>query len=236
MVPVLGLLLLLAVTAVVWYLAWQRSVAPIDPSSVRASAVAGPTAEVAPRPTAVFLGDSYVQGQGASTSSSRWSSLVASGRGWDEVNLGLGGTGYVTTAGPEGCGLEFCPSIEAQVTPAVARAPDVVVVSGGQNDLTRYADDPETVDAAVTAVFTELRRQLPRARLIAVGPSTPQAGSDAVEGLDADVRSAAAAAGAEFVSLLDPSVITPGVVTSDGAHVDDAGHRAIADRVLATVP
>ena len=234
--PVLGLLLLAVLTGLVWYLAWQRLATPVPSTRTRSAVVVTPTAEVPQRPTAVFLGDSYVQGRGASAPSSRWSSLVAGERGWDEVNLGLGGTGYVATSGPEGCGLDFCPSVEAQVAAAVARAPDVVVVAGGQNDFTSYQDDPEAVDAAIAATFEQLRRQLPAARLVAVGPSTTRAVGAVAEAVDVDVRTAAAAVGAQYVSLLEPNVIAPGTVLPDGAHVDDAGHRAIADRVLAAVP
>jgi lysophospholipase L1-like esterase len=239
---VLGVVLLLAVTAALCYLAWQRNVALTDPVRTSAAAapaapaeVPSPTATTPARPTAVFLGGSTTQGQGASTPATRWSSLVASARGWDEVDLGLGGTGYVTTAGPEGCGLEFCPNVETRVADAVARDPDVVVVSGGEDDLASYEDDPDTVGDAVATTFSELRRQLPRARLVAVGPSTPGAVDDAVEGLDADVRAAATAAGAEYVSLLEPDVLTV-EAAAPGARFDDAGHRAIAERVLAAVP
>ena len=39
---------------------------------------------------AVFIGDSYTRGTGASSPALRWTSLVAAARGWQEQNLGLG--------------------------------------------------------------------------------------------------------------------------------------------------
>jgi lysophospholipase L1-like esterase len=49
------------------------------------------------------------------------------------------------------------------------------------------------------------------------------------------VQAAAHRVGAEYVSLIDPRVIEERMVDLDGVHVNDEGHRAIADRVLAGI-
>ncbi|POH58744.1 SGNH/GDSL hydrolase family protein [Cryobacterium zongtaii] len=217
----------------------------LPPATPAPTASAPPTASSAPTdapppPTdpavAVFLGDSYTQGWGASNPTMKWTTLVAYAAGWTEVNEGQGGTGYVTMAGVSGCGQDDCPTYPDRVADIVAAAPDVVVIAGGQNDRWALATDPELVQAAVDRTFSLLREGLPNARLIAVGPSTAEPATAMITDLDGWVRAAADRVDAEYVSLLDPVVIQSDMVVSDGVHVNDAGHRAIADRVLDTVP
>lgn len=185
---------------------------------------------------AVFIGDSYTQGTGASTPALRWTSLVAAGRGWQETNLAFGGTGYRKTAGVSSCGRTFCPSYRDVVAQAVAADPQVVVVSGGQNDFRSFETDPAEVVAAIDKTYATLRRGLPDARVIAVGPSTPGKVNATVRGVDAAVQKAARANGAIYVSLIEPQlVITPEMVLPDRTHVNDDGHRAIAERVLSAL-
>jgi len=201
------------------------------PVSLRPPAESPPS--MAPGDTAaVFLGDSYTQGWGASTPSLRWSALVAAGSGWVEVNQGEGGTGFVSISGPGGCGQDRCPTYLERVPEVLAVHPAVVVIAGGQNDLGQIDADPAGVRAAVDATYDEIRQGQPDARIIAVGPSLAQPANAQIETLDRWVRAAAARVGAEYVSLLEPDVIEPDMVASDGVHVNDAGHRAIADRVL----
>ena len=184
---------------------------------------------------AVFLGDSYTQGWGASEPDRRWSALVAHDAGWVEVNQGQGGTGFVATSGLGGCGLVYCPTYLERVPDVIAVHPDVVVIAGGQNDLTALAADPDAVRAAVDATYDQVRDGLPQARIVAVGPSTAQPGNALIVELDGWVRAAAARVGAEYLSLIDPPVIDQESVAPDGVHVTDAGHRAIAERVLAGI-
>jgi lysophospholipase L1-like esterase len=197
------------------------------------SGPAGETPSIGPGDTAaVFLGDSYTEGWGASDPSLRWSALVAAEAGWVEVNHGQGGTGFVTTAGVSGCGAMQCPTYVERVQDVVDVQPDVVVIAGGQNDLMSLDADPDSVRAAIVQTYEEIRRELPQARIIAVGPSLAQPGNDLIETLDGWVQSAATSVGADYVSLIDPVTIKPEMVSPDGVHVNDDGHRAIADRVL----
>lgn len=185
---------------------------------------------------AVFIGDSYTHGTGASSPGLRWTSLVAAQRGWQETNLGFGGTGYFTAAGLQGCGRPVCPSYRAVVEQAVAAEPDVVVVAGGQNDFPAFETDRARVTKAIDQTYASLRRELPDVRLIALGPSTAGKVNATVTAFDAAVERAAQANGVTYVSLIRPApVITPSMVLPDGAHVNDEGHRAIADRVLSAM-
>lgn len=194
--------------------------------------------EISPTPSrssspAVFIGDSYTQGTGASSEERRWTTLVAEDRGWDEINLGLGGTGYLTTAGIQGCGQDFCPNYQEVVIEAADLKPRIVIVSGGQNDFLKFGQDPATVKNAINGTLKDLRKSLPKAKIVVVGPSTTGKVRGAVVDMDAAVQKSSRAVGATYISLLKPrSVIEADMVLPDKTHVDDSGHRAIAQRVL----
>jgi lysophospholipase L1-like esterase len=194
-----------------------------------------PTPTPTAAPDAVFLGDSYTLGRGASARALGWTTLVAQKTGWTEVNQGVGGTGYNTVSGLVGCSAEYCPTYVTRAMDVIAADPDIVVVSGGQNDRPWLAADPAAVRAAVDETYRLIRQGLPDARIIAVGPSTPEAATPAITELDAWVQAAALRVDAEYVSLLDPVTITAPMVAPDGVHVNDSGHRAIAARVIAAV-
>lgn len=205
--------------------------APASAGSTSESRTVRPSAAAAPKPVVAFIGDSYTQGAGAEPSSEKWTSQLSAAMNWDERNFGLGGTGYLQTAGLAACGLDTCPNYQATALEAIQDNPSIVVVSGGQNDFPSYAENPVAVQAAIATTFVEIRNALPDVEIIAVGPSTPGETTDAVLGLDKDVRDTAEAFGAQYVSLLDPPVIDPANILPDGAHVNNAGHTAISRRV-----
>lgn len=189
------------------------------------------TAPAAPRPVVAFVGDSYTQGVGAEPPSERWTSVLSAAMNWDERNFGVAGTGYLATADAQACGRDTCPNYQTTALDAVATAPSIVVVSGGQNDVAAYGDDPTAVQEAIAATYIEIRRALPEAKIVAVGPSVPGEPTDAALGVDRDVRDTAETFGAQYVSLLDPPVIDPTNVLPDGENVDNLGHSAISRRV-----
>lgn len=190
-----------------------------------------PLAAAAPGsyPTVAFIGDSYTWGSGASTVDKRWTSLVAARMGWLEFNVGEGGTGYLKT-------FENRPNYYGQLDEITALRPDIVVVAGGQNDQdTLTAKSPELF-AAVSHFYVQLRSRLPRARIIGLGPSFPDALTPERFEFDRVVRDAVRAVGGQFISLIRPTpVIDPAMLEPDRVHVGDAGHAAIADRVLANL-
>lgn len=198
----------------------------------RTLAAAEPSQEF---PIASFIGDSYTQGTGASSKEVRWSTLVARQLGWDELNVGRGGTGYVATASRQGCGLEYCPSYPEMIPFASGPKVQTVIVSGGYNDFKAYASNPVPIDDAIRKTFSMLRAEMPTVKIVAVGPSSPGTVTDSIRSMDATVRAAAAGVGAQYISLLEPNVTTRDMLSEDGVHVNDAGHKAIADRVTAAL-
>lgn len=199
----------------------------------------GPAEATAPRSTittanstdAVFIGDSYTQGVGASGPAARWVTLVSLKEGWEPQNLGRSGTGYLSSGTPSECGQVKCLNFVEMVPLAIAAKPDVVFVSGGQSDFELFLKDRASVLTAIDTTFASLRTGLPDTPIYAIGPSTTGTVSKAVVEFDSAVRAAAARAGATYVSLLEPNVIRPTFIAADRVHVNDAGYAAIAARI-----
>lgn len=183
-----------------------------------------------PAPVALFVGDSYTVGQDA-TPARRWSTVVSHRMGWTELNVAIGGTGFVSRF-PNRARLSYPEQIAAVRNPEQV---DVVVIAGGQNDFNDVREDPQQVFEAVSSTYSAAVRRFPDAQIVAVGPSTQRQVGLEVRAIDSAVRAAAEKYDATYVSLLDPNVIRKKFVSQDGVHVTNQGHRAIANRVLAQI-
>lgn len=225
------------IAAVVVSTSLNRALPPVSEKVASAYASGQTLAPVTKQPVgpmASFIGDSYTQGTGASSTETRWSTLVSRQLGWDEFNNGHGGTGYVTTAKGTGCPGAICPAFADSVATAVGPNVKAVVVSGGYNDFKTFATDPAGVTAGIDKTFDSIRAASPTVKIIALGPTVPGNVTPTVEAFDQAVQAAAARVGAQYISLIDPDVSSKDMLT-DGVHVNDAGHKAIADRVIAAL-
>lgn len=227
--PYIGLAVLAVVTlgAIMFaFLAPQPEV-PVS-AKVQEVASAPPTAAIATGKVTVaaFIGDSYTGGAGASNPNKRWTTLVAKQRGWFEKNYGLGGTGYVTEAGAEGCGKAKCPNY-AGVLDEVAKAePNVLVISGGRND--RWSSE-SSFAAATTDLFQQAKAKLPNARIFVTTPvwDDEQAPAE-IERMRGQVTKAATAAGITVLDIGEPLQGQPSITAADGFHPNDAGYALLA--------
>lgn len=189
----------------------------------------------APPPPArvVFLGSSTTAGAGASRPERRWSSIVSRRLGWIEVNRGLS-TSTLTSIG------RLTPSGEQRWREAIAGPPaDAVFVMYGANDVLARVPlgDPETPGTfrhAAAAVLDGLREALPGAALVVCAPQPSRATAAEREPYDLALAEAARAAGAHFVAAGSafPEERLP-ELTVDRLHLNDAGHAAVAEFVLA---
>lgn len=178
----------------------------------------------------VFLGDSYTAGAGASSVSTRWSSLVAGRMGWTEVNMAYGGTGYLRSVlsptSQLACAREYCPSYSELIDEVVEATPDIVIVNGGRNEASSV---DATWHVGVDQFFDDLRAALPTVGIVATSPIWDDDPALAImEEMRGRVRTAVVSVGGTYVTLGDPLLGRPDYVAADGVHPNDDGHAAIA--------
>lgn len=194
------------------------------------SETASPTPSAEPMPVALFIGDSYTDGAGATDDTSRWTTLVSVELGWAEVNYGFGGTGYATALVGEVCTRDECPAYPGAVELAAGEMPDVIVVSGGRND----SADMVAFQAGVDATFEALAATFPGVPVVVTSPlwDDDPAPDDLAQKAEI-VEAAAASAGATYLDLGQPLFGHAEYVIDDGIHPDDDGHAAIAETFVA---
>ena len=175
-------------------------------------------------PFVSFIGDSWTAGVGA-TDEVGYAPLTGRLLGWQHRVLGVGGSGYVR-------GGSGNVPFDERIPAAVAGNPDVVVVQGTINE--RSTPSPELA-AAVTDTLTRLVAGAgPDTTVLVVGAShVPGVPVQYVDKVNDVVRAEAARQGLLFVDVAaevwsdpaDPSI------WADPYHVNDAGARAIAERL-----
>ncbi len=207
------------------------SPAPVPPQRLPTA----PPAAAVPDTIALFLGDSATAGSGASRGSARWTSLVSAERGWRELNLGRRGTGYTASPPADVCSYSRCPSFLRMATRVADEDPDVVVIAGGQNDTFLAHDDPDLERRAIQATFATVRAGAPDALIVAIGPAPIWGAGETLRAIDAEVEAAVRSVCGVFLSLVDPPLLDPEFLADDGLHLGDAGHEAVAKRVLAAL-
>ncbi|WP_144009651.1 SGNH/GDSL hydrolase family protein [Enemella evansiae] len=214
----------------------------------------GPSASAAARTeTVVGLGDSVTSGFAADESyvEDLASSLTSSDTAARADNYGVAG---LTTTGL--LAQLALPGVRASLADA-----DVVVITIGANDFTVLDADSAALPAQLAAlradvgqILTEVQAYAPGARVVLTGywnaftdasiSGADQAYTDAAMGLtrqlNDELQQAAAEAGVEYVDLIAAfdaaSTDWATLLADDGDHPNDAGHRAIAAAVRATLP
>ena len=193
---------------------------PRDAGAPRSSgSAATPTSSGSAQPVAVFIGDSYTVGTGTSLRGSGFTAILGAARGWEAINLAVAGTGYATS-----------PDYAAVIPVAVSHEPEIVVVSGGRNDLAggTIAD----IEPAVVEFYSQLRDALPDARIIVTSPLWDEAPTppELVE-LRHIVEREAERVGAEYVDLGDMFEGRTDLIAADGLHPNEEGLQLIAERI-----
>jgi lysophospholipase L1-like esterase len=172
-----------------------------------------------------FLGDDYTAGVGANPQSRSWTQLVGKQLHAEVTVVGESGAGYAKKSGN---GKTYSSLLDK----VVASAPDLIVVSGGRNDV---GDAPSTLHAATRALFANLHQRLPNARLLAIAPwwgDSPHPGS--LKAVDQAVRSGVRAAGGKYLNKSDPLGGHPAFM-KDAADPNNKGYRAIAASVASAI-
>lgn len=207
-----------------WTLAASAAAALIATGCAGPTAPAAqPTTASADAPVVLFLGDSYTEGTGLATEDlpTRWSTVLSGRQSWTEINAGCNGSGY-TQRGV--CGTTYAERLAflSDVDP------DIVIVSGGVNDL---GATEQLIDTQVSETFVDLRQTFPDVPLYAVngifytGDATPPL----LTHLNESVAREVAKVGGMYLAIGDPLLGEPELMASDGLHPNPAGHALIAD-------
>jgi capsular exopolysaccharide synthesis family protein len=238
--PVIKVTAVLVATAIVAATAFAMTNAQAAAKSSSANLPTIPIASATATATAkkaVFIGDSLVAGAGGGGTT--WTGLVSADLGWTDTNLGRGGTGYATSvrgaAGPNACGLQYCPSFVEMADSAIAVKPDIVVISGGENDGNNTVQ-AKSVQAAATKLFTQLRTGLPNAKIVVLSPlwrATPMPAS--LLAIAAEVKQAAANTGVTYVDVGNPLQGQPSMFSADGTNPNAAGYKKLAITITKAV-
>jgi acyl-CoA thioesterase-1 len=182
-------------------------------------------------PRLLVIGDSYAQGFAAAPLTKGFAYLVGSDLGWKTEVKGVGGTGF-TYGGPNGAHEDYTTRIKSYIA-AGGTAPDVIVLEGSQNDYRSVG----TVTKAVVTDVGLLKKAYPKSTIVLFGPAAPQPLQAQLSTIDAADAAAATQLGIPYISPFRQNWFTTANTKqygySDGAHLNTAGHRYLADRFLA---
>lgn len=193
-------------------------------------------------PRLIVMGDSFVEGTGATGITSFGKKTARLLDWWDAWASGVGSTGYVEpgTTGK----VKFRDRVQADV---IDHAPDVVVVAGGIND---RLHPPSSVGTEAGLLFDAIISGVPAVELLVVGPWWPNGSppADILAVRDA-IKAKATARGLLFVDPIAEGWITGNgnagapngsgnadvYISSDGTHPTPAGHRYLGRRLAARI-
>lgn len=182
-------------------------------------------------PRLVIFGDSYTQGFAATPMTNGYAYLVAKDLGWKTQIEGVGGTGF-TYGGGGATNQDYGTRIKTYIA-AGGTAPDVIVLEGSQNDYRSVSKITTTVVADVNL----LQRAYPKASIVLFGPAAPQPLQNSLSAIDAADAAAAVQVDIPYISPYQEQWITTANTKqygySDGAHLNTAGHKYLAQRFLA---
>jgi lysophospholipase L1-like esterase len=155
---------------------------------------------VTPAPRCIVIGDSFVEGTGATGSNATgWVRRLGECLGISDTwASGLGGTGYLQTSGSR---AKFRDRI---VTDCINYNPDMYVLAGGLNDYASFT--AAAIGAEVATLCAQLKAALPNANGIVMSPfwrnGVETIPTNFLDAKDA-IKSAALTAGMTFVDVIE---------------------------------
>src|SRR6266536_2955972 len=195
------------------------------PTSTGPAASGSPARSSSPDATIMaVLGDSIASGSPEGGNGVKgWPAIVAQTLGLTLFNRGQPGTGYTISFAQGG------RPYPARVDEIIRNNPAVVIVEGSRNDL-----DAEATKTAATDVLGKLRRGLPQARILVIGPIYSYETNVGTTPVNDAVKAAAASAGLTYVDTVKAGWFTGAahsLIGSDGVHPTDEGHRYLAELI-----
>ena len=191
---------------------------------------------------AVFFGASSVEGAGASSPENRFTTLLCRALGWDEINLGIGGT---TMTGRDDSGLIVDEESGIGRVPDILHAaPDMLIILYGANDFARSCSIGElgkfqqgTFISDYDTVLRGLIENLPGTRIVLMTSQyradggTPNARGCVLEDYNQAVRLLAERYRLELADASRSSGIDErnfAELSADAAHLNDEGYQRLA--------
>lgn len=191
---------------------------------------------------AVFFGASTVEGVGASTPDKRFTTVICRALGWEEINLGIGGT---TMAGRDDTGMIVDEESGIGRVPDILHAsPDFVVILFGANDFGqgRPLGDPQKFEQGTflwdyDTVVRGLIENLPDAQIVLstlayrADAEKPNVQGLVLEDYNGVVRRIAERYDLKLADAYDNAGIDRSnfaSLSADDAHLNDDGHQRLA--------
>lgn len=188
-------------------------------------------------PYLLIMGDSNTEGYAADDPTvNGYAYLVKAELGWDGAVDGVPGTGWTWGGGVDGADAN---KFSDRITRLLASGyqPNVIIFEGGEND---YRLSAEQTSQAVVDTIAQARQAWPGVQVVVMGPVAPQPLGARLAGANDAIVRGALEAQAAVINPLRQSWFTddnsPGFSYSDGSHLNTAGHRYLADRILADLP
>lgn len=224
------------VTGIVFALAPRETATiTVDPSTVQVDRLQ--VASATTNPSVLFIGDSFTAGNGSSEMS--YGCMAAVRLGWLCNLSAVPGTGYVSGNqfhrfvvnqyyGMSTSFVERIPHLTVQYQP------DIVVLDGGRNDLSRPKD---SVFEAMTTTINAARQAWPEAKIIFIRPRFLAKPGDNLGFNDAFMGQLRAAQATHGVVFIDPIQRlarnnTSALLQDDGIHPNERGELTIASALV----
>lgn len=179
------------------------------------------------KPVLCTFGDSYgdtfpTTGPGAQAS---LFAHIAWGLEMEHWNMNVWGSGYIA-----GTGYSI-PNMVTGRLAQLAQMPDVILFAGGFNDA---AQSQATIGANAASAFASAKQLAPKAKILVLGPWTPQGPTTNLTNTATTIQTQAEAAGLTFIPVA--GFVVPGnssrFTRGDGVHPTDAeGHPYLGGRI-----
>lgn len=201
----------------------------------------GSTVATAQEPQVTWLGDSFAEGTGAANfPSSGFVGQVCAAERWACDDQAEGSTGYV--ANNAVVQYPDRKPVPGHLQSVIAEKPDMVIIAAGLNDDGSTDTSLAKVSAAAGDTFQQIKKNLPKTRVIVIGPFWPDGNpGPSVLNVRGVIRDQATQAGFSFIDPIAEQWITgtrgvSGLALKytgpDNTHPTQAGHDNIARHLL----
>ena len=176
-------------------------------------------------PWVYFIGDAYTAGS-PMDSGTQWPDMVASYKRWFDRDLGVDLSGYRQK------GIDGKTYLE-RINDSGIQDADMVVISGGLNDVRRTAE--HLIQPAVHETLARVRELVPGAPIAVISVLAPVR-EPKINRMNAILKSEALLIGATYLDATSVLTNVQGSIGTDNTNPTDAGHRLLADSIGPRLP